>query len=312
MLSKALSAGLHFTAGPPDCAERYIADGKPSIIKGVPGGDVYRMGKLAHAYSPGTRTVWRRVVGDGNYIVGNLRDQAQRYLDQYKDEAETASRNLGITLDEFWNHIDYIGGLNELISNWDPNTPTQVEFECHLADLVHTQIGHNTALAAPAVPVGNPNHAAEDVLKMLPLAKLSEQGLVILDYHAYWTAGKEPGRSYLDQEWEWFPGRWTEWDKIFTAEGVYPTYMFGESGMVYDPTDGTWVGGGGSWRNAGSILYYLDQIKRMNERIAAWNATHNNRCLGGVLFTCEYSWGWDEFLLSTGDLLELVRWMVTL
>ncbi len=324
-LPKALSAGLHFTAGPPgklpanlpatelpDTSKRYISEGKPSIVKGVSGGDVYRVGKYARAYSPGTRTVWRRVVGDGNYITGNLRDQAQRYLDQYKAEAETASRNLGITLDEFWNHIDYIGGINELISNWGGNTETQVEFECNLADLVDSQIKHDTKVTMLAVAIGNPSHEPADILRMLPAAQMSAEHGHVLDYHAYWTAGREPGRSYLDAHWKWHAGRWSEWDKVFAAEGVAPLYMFGEGGMVFDPTNGTWVGSGKAWREAGSILYFLDQIKRQNEHISAWNATHNNRCLGGVLFTCEYSWGWDPFLLHTGDLLEILKWMVTL
>jgi len=324
-LPKALSAGLHFTAGPPgklpdnspavelpDTSMRYISEGKPSIVKGVSGGDLYRVGKYARQYSPGTRTVWRRVVGDGNYITGNLRDQAQRYLDQYKAEAETASRNLGITPDELWNHIDYISGLNELISNWGGNTDTQVEFECNFADLVDIQIQHNTKATMLAVAIGNPSHEPADILRMLPAAQMSAERGHILDYHAYWTAGHEPGLSYLDQEWQWYAGRWTEWDKVFTAKGVAPLYMFGESGMVYDPTDGTWVGSGKAWRDAGSILYFLDQIKRMNVHIRDWNATHGNRCLGGVLFTCIYSYGWDNFLIGNGDLLEILKWMRTL
>ena len=324
-LPKALSAGLHFTAGPPgklpdnspavelpDTSKRYISEGKPSIVKGVSGGDVYRVGKYARQYSPGTRTVWRRVVGDGNYITGNLRDQAQRYLDQYIDESETASHNLGITMDEFWNHIDYIGGLNELISNWGGNTETQVEFECNLADLVDAQIQHNTKVTMLAVAIGNPSHEPADILRMLPAAQMSAEHGHVLDYHAYWTAGHEPGLSYLDREWEWHAGRWIGWDEVFAANGVAPTYMFGESGMVYDPTDGTWLGSGRAWRDAGSILYFLDQIKRMNTHVRDWNATHGNRCLGGVLFTCEYSWGWDEFLLGTGELLEILKWMRTL
>ena len=323
-LSKVLSAGLHFTAGPPgkvadgaprtelpEFSKQYISEGKPSIVKGVPGGDMYRVGKFAAQYSPGTRTVWRRVVGDGNYITGNLRDQAQRYLNQYKVEAETASRNLGITEDEFWNHINYLGGINELISNWGGNTETQVEFECNFADLIDEQIKHNTKATMLAVAIGNPSHDPVDILRILPAAQMSAERGHVLDYHAYWTAGKEPNRSYLEDQWMWHAGRWEEWDKVFAANGVAPLYMFGESGMVYDPTNGKWVGSGGSWVQAGSILYYLDQIKQMNEHIVSWNALHGNRCLGGVLFTCEYSWGWDNFLLNSSNLGEILKWMKT-
>jgi hypothetical protein len=323
-LPKALSAGLHFTAGPPgkmapdagpldlpDTCRRYISEGKPSIVKGVSGGDVYRVGRFARAVSPGTRAVWRRVVSDGEFITGDLGAQAQRYLDQYKTEASAASRNLAVSEAEFWDKIDYIGGLNELISNWGALTDTQVEFECELGEKVKAQLGH-VRLMAPAVPVGNPSHEMGDILRLAPLAALSQRDGHVLDYHAYWTSGKEPGRSYLDQEWQWHAGRWTEWDKAFNERGIYPLYCFGESGIVFDPTGGAWVGSGGAWKEAGSILYFRDQIARFNERIREWNAAHNNRCLGGVLFTCEYSWGWDRFLLSTGDLLEILAWMKSL
>lgn len=319
-IPKAVAAGLHFTAGPPgkgepdgpfwlpDTTREYIRNGKPSLVKAVSGGDVYRMGRFAAEYSPGTRTIWRRVVTDGGYITGNLRMQAQRLLDGYKAEAEVAGRNLGIGIDEFWHKIAFIGGLNELIGNWSPIAETVVEFECNFADLVDEQLpGVKATLLA--LPVGNPSHDEIDIVRLLPAADISAEHGHVLDYHAYWTAGPAPNNSYLDQEWEWFAGRWTKMDEVFRDYGVSPFWLFGESGMVFDPTGGQWVGSGLSWKAAGSIEYYLHQIARMNERVRAWNATHNNRCLGGVLFTCEYSWGWDEFLLRDGDLRVILDWM---
>lgn len=316
-LPKALAAGLHYTAAAPACLERYIVEGKPSLVKAFSCGDAYRAGRIALAAGTGTRVVWRRHVSDGEFITGNLHSQAERFLDLYLREVDAtaaAARQRGETLtaDEIWHSIDYLGGLNELISNWSPLTETQVAFEVEFARLIDEQVGHGVKATMLAVPVGNPNHDPVDVERLLPAAEMSAEHGHVLDYHAYWTSGREAGRSYLDQEWRWLAGRWTEWDEVFARFGVAPLYMFGESGIVYDPTGGSWVGSGLAWKAAGSVLYYIEQIARMNERIQEWNQTHGNRCLGGVLFTCEKTYGWEQFLLGNGDLLEILKWMVTL
>lgn len=308
-LPPALVAGLHFTAAPPPCAKRYIQIGRPSVVKGIPGGNVYEMGKLS---GPETRTIWRMILDDGYYLTGDPSDRGEEMLERYKEESLIAARNLGISEVEFWSQIDYVGGTNELISNWGENTEKQVAVECEFARAVDDFFGGEVRATLLAVPVGNPSHDPADILKMLPAAKMSQDKGHLLDYHAYWTSARYPGSSYMAKEWEWIAGRWCEWDKVFLAQGVAPLYVFGESGMIVDPTDSGWVGSGLSWRDAGNILYYRSQIKEFNDYVTAWNETHGNRCLGGVLFTCEVSWGWDHFLLGNGDLLEICDWMESL
>lgn len=291
--------GIHFTAERGEHLADYLTIAKPNVIKGVICGEVYM---LAQQRPPNTRVVWRKVVNDGYFVQGDLKARARELLDIYLRELEVTARAFGVTEDEVLAHIDYLSGLNELISHWSPLTATQVAFEIEFSELVIDELGKRTTMLA--VPVGNPSENPEDILQLLPAAEFSQDTGCLLDYHAYWMANRY--ENNLESGWKWYAGRWTEWDKVFNEYGVFPYYFFGEAGIVYSK-DMNSMSSGKGWKSCGDILQYAAQLNRFNELVAEWNATHGNRALGSTVFTWEKSWGWDDFLIAGGDILVLAE-----
>jgi len=290
-------SGIHFTAEAGKHLVDYLTIAKPNVLKGVICGEVY---KLAKHRPPNTRVVWRKVVNDGYFLDWDLKTKAQELLDLYLRELEAAARGLKVTEDEILDNIDYLGGLNELVSHWSSLTASQVAFEIEFSQLVIDRLGKRTTMMA--VPVGNPSEEPEDILQMLPVAEFSQETGCLLDYHAYWMANRQVNN--LESGWKYYAGRWTEWDKVFNDYGVFPYYFFGEVGIVYSENMNSMSSGKG-WKSCGDILNYATQLQRFNELVAQWNETHGNRALGGAVFTWEYSWGWDDFLIAGGDILVL-------
>jgi len=304
-----LAGGLH-AKGVFEHWQEMVRDAPPGVLKTFSAGDAYAIGKFARELEPGAavpkaRSVWRKYVSnDGAWVnVADRRASARQFVGLYKAETATAARNLGVTEAELLRCIDYISDLNEVIGTWDPETPRAVEFGCYAAEEIEAWAGDLVRYAFGAVAVGNP-HESEVVL-MLPWAQMSHEHGHVIDYHGYWTATRE--RSFLEDHWQYHAGRWTAWDDVFTSHGFYPLYMAGEAGVVASHSaDGTDFGGGESWRVLGDFPNYLAMIRRKNELIRAWNATHGDRMLGDALFTGEF-WGWDEFKIGPGDVVLLIQ-----
>jgi len=291
--------------------ERYVAEGRPGTIKFFSAGDAYHVGRYCREVvepgvaRPATRTIWRRYVdNDGSYVnVPDIRASVRSFIELYKLEAATAARNLGVSEAFLLQNIDYIGGINEVIGTFDPETPRAVEFGCYAAEEVEAWAGDLLRYTFGAVAVGNPHES--EVSLLLPLAKVSHERGHPIDYHSYWTATAE--QHFLEEHYPYHAGRWGAWDDVFTAHGYYPLYLAGETGVVASySADGTDFGGGLSWKAIGDFPYYLEGVKAHNDLIRAWNATHGDRCLGGTLFTFQF-WGWDEFKIGDGDVLLIIE-----
>jgi len=308
-LPRNLAGGLH-AMGVFAHWQEMVQQAPPGILKVFSAGDAFECGLFARAMEPEaerpkTRSVWRKYVSnDGAWVnVADRRASARSFVELYKQEAATAARNLGITEAELLRHIDYISDLNEVIGTWDPETPRAVEFGCYAAEEVEAWAGDLLRYAFGAVAVGNPHET--EVPLLMPWAQMSHERGHIIDYHGYWTATRE--RSFLEDHWAYHAGRWTAWDDVFTAHGYYPLYMAGEAGVVASHSaDGTDFGGGESWKALGDFPNYLAMIRRKNELIRAWNATHGDRMLGDALFTAKF-WGWDHFLIGDGDVALLIE-----
>lgn len=308
-LPRNLAGGLH-AMGVFRYWQEMVRRSPPGVLKVFSAGDAWEIGRFARALEPGverpkTRSVWRKYVSnDGAWVnVADRRASARAFLELYKQETATAAHNFGITEAALLANIDYISDLNEVIGTWDPETPRHVEFGCYLAEETEAWAGELLRVALGAIAVGNPHET--EVPLLLPWAKISHERGHILDYHGYWTATRE--RGFLEDHWEYHAGRWTAWDEVFTAHGYYPLYMAGEAGVVASHSaDGTDFGGGESWKALGDFPNYLAMIRRKNELIRAWNATHGNRMLGDALFTAKF-WGWDHFLIGDGDVLLLIE-----
>ena len=303
-----LAGGLH-AKGVFEHWQEMVRNAPPGVLKTFSAGDAYAIGKFARALEPDavhpkTRSVWRKYVSnDGAWVnVADRRASAWAYLDQYKAETATAARNLGISEEELLQHINYIGSINEVIGTFDPETPRLVEFDVHFAEAIDAWAGGLVKGTLLTVAVGNPHESEVELL--LPAAEVSHRDGHLLDYHGYWTATREA--SFLDDYWVYHAGRWTAWDDVFTAHGFYPLYMAGEAGVVASHSaDGTDFGGGESWKALGDFPNYLAMIRRKNELIREWNATHGDRMLGDALFTGEF-WGWEDFKIGPGDVALLI------
>jgi len=130
-----------------------------------------------------------------------------------------------------------------------------------------------------------------------------------VSYHAYWPDA--PDKTYLESDWQWYAGRWTEWDKVFNMRGLYPSYYFGEMGAVGATSDLALLPTEG-WRSSdccgGKWDRYLAELIAFSEMVAEWNVSHSNRALGGTIFTTG-GWGWDSFEIGRAEMEDLSRWL---
>ena len=275
----------------------YIEQAAPSCQKYFSAGDCYQ----AKIRAPQVTTVWRKFVQA--LPSGTPREQAVWYVAQYQAELQTAATNMGLTVNALLAGIDGIESYNETVcSNNAAAINRAVDFEVEFADQLYRKFGSDVRPVLLNVAVGNPLES--EVALLLPAAEMAEYYGGWIGYHAYWAANAT--RSYLADGWQWHAGRWQEWDKVFTANGIYPCYLSTESGRCYSP-DGQWFNPARGWKSCGSIEPYLVDIAEFNRRVQAWNATHANRFTGAVLF-CAYQYGWEDFELGSGDVALLTKW----
>jgi hypothetical protein len=284
---------------------------KPSVVK------VFQLevAKEIKARSSSTLVVLRYFT-ENQDLSGDLLAAARAYVDSFKDS---------LTVNAEW--IDYVESWNETIATNDPDgTRRAVEFDYWFAEELMA-LGLPVAPQLLNVAVGNPYHTSllKRLLRRLRLGRLvsttsspslgppmkqslpaaplavSEIELMLpaveqaikyngtIGYHAYGQAVAPDGD--LNNNWEFYAGRALEnWDPVFRAHGLFPTYLFGECGAFATCSDG--------WRAPnclnGDWPRYLSQLTEFSDRIKSWNSRHDNRCLGGTLFTSG-GWGWDSF-----------------
>jgi hypothetical protein len=275
----------------------YIEQSGTTCQKFFSAGDCYR----AKQRAPQIVTVWRKFVDALPF--GSVDDQAAWYVQQYRAELVTASGALGISVDTLLSGIDGIESYNEMIPSHNiPALQQAVAFDVAFAECLWQVFGNKAHPVLLNGAVGNPHET--EVEYMLPAAKAAVAYGGFVGYHSYNAANRL--RSYLAEGWPYHAGRWMEWDKVFTAHGVYPRYLSTESGRCFSP-DGQWLNPALGWKSCGSIEQYLVDIDEYNRRCLVWNALHANRFTGTVLFGYG-NWGWEDFELGDGEVILLNAW----
>lgn len=258
-------------------ALNFVARVEPSVVK------IFQLevAKEIKARSPKTLVVLRYFTGDQN-LDGDLQAAAQAYVRSFQDSLETNAE---------W--IDFVESYNETVcSNNAGSIRRAVEFDCHFADALMA-LGLPVAPQLLNVAVGNPLESEVELL--LPAVEQVIKYGGTLGYHAY---GYAPNGANLNDAWQYYAGRALEgWDPVFRAHGLYPKYIFGECGAFATCNDG--------WRALnclnGDWPLYLDQLTEFSDRLKAWNAENNNRCLGGTLFTSG-GWGWASWEITRAEM----------
>jgi len=280
----------------------YIIRARPTCQKFFSAGDCYAAKEIA----PNMITVWRKYVGNEKGRIWEhqtIRDAAIWYMDQYSLEIEAAARGLEVSVADVLAGIDAIESLNETIGSFEPDLLQQVvEFDVLFAEELHRRYGDALRPVLLNGAIGNPHES--EVHYLVPAAEAVVKYNGFIGYHCYWTHNEE--RSFLEEHWRYHAGRWTEWDKVFTAAGLHPRYLSTEGGIVY-AHDGENYESGRGWRACGSFEVYLRDIDLFNRKAWEWNAQHANRFAGLTLF-CYPFWGWDSFVLGDGDVDALIAW----
>ena len=136
----------------------------------------------------------------------------------------------------------------------------------------------------------------------------------LLAYHPYIPV--KGGEVYAPEiNWEYFSGRWAQMDKAYVKAGVYIDWIFTECGsagfnlyndgnLSLHPNDG--------WRHSrvhnGHVESYIKALKWWIDGVAQWNAHHQNRAKGGVLFTSNRISGWEDFRLAQPALGQVMSY----
>lgn len=288
--------------------DTYLTTAKPNVAKCFSLGFALQAKQLAQ---PGTLIVWRKHSDDYVDCVAPFYDNALKLANYYDAEIQTTANNIGITRNELLQLMDgiVIESLNEKIPTFNEQQINKaVEFDRIFCELVKERFNGHLRPGVLTAAIGNPHETEVHLLIPAVEAAIANNGLV--GYHSYWTSNETDNGQWLTEKWQYHAGRWTEWDKVFTAQGLYPEYYLGEGGIVYS-TDGNNFNSGKGWRSCGSFDKYLAQINTFNSKLIEWNSTHNNRCYGLTVFHYG-NWGWDNFKLGEGDISTITDWAKTL
>jgi hypothetical protein len=290
--------GLH-SGYPKEGWDEYLTQALPTVQKCFSSGFALDAKQLA----PDALIVWRRHADNDVQVEEPIVENVNRLLDLYQQELETMARNNGKTYDEVLSLMDgiVIESLNEQIPTFVPDKLVKaVEFDRLFCELVTERFEGHLRPGVLTAAIGNPHES--EVHYLIPAVRAAIENNGLIGYHGYWTANR--GQDWLLEYWGYHAGRWTEWDKVFRAEGLYPEYYIGEGGIVYTFT-GTDFHSGKGWKSCGSFENYLVSLNKFRDKTIEWNAVHGNRCHGLTVFGFG-NWGWDDFEIGTGD-LELMR-----
>lgn len=220
---------------------------------------------------------------------------ARQFVDLFRDSLVDVAGKSKVPI--------YVCGLNEEVPTFNVDKLTNLlAFEMAFCDEVR-RTHPNAYPACFTAAVGNPHESEFELC--VPLARKCEETEGLFNYHAYWWAN--PNESGLSSWWQWHAGRWQEMDKVFVANGVHVKWFFGETGAV-GSDNGNFLLPDSGWKSsdcyAGNWLRYEIDILEFQRRIREWNSTHNDRAVGGVLFTTSGP-GWDNFNIGTTEMEKL-------
>jgi len=268
---------------------------QPTVVKLVFG---MERAEQIKQVSPGTKVVYRPwVAHQGEFWEAEPHKGAHAFLATFKDSLLRCAA---------W--IDYVETLNELIATDDiPGIQRTVAFDIAFCEAL-AEIGYPARPIILTAGVGNPQHGDQTRL-LIPAARAAVEAGGALGYHAYW--GARPGYCTMPTAWQHYAGRALEsWDPVFREAGLYPDYIFGECGAIYEESGVGMPSAGAGWKYkatlAGDWQAYLAQILDFRRRLNEWNATHGGRCLGATLFTVGGGDEWKYFELS-GQLAALAE-----
>lgn len=264
----------------------YIEKTKPSIIKVFNAPDAREFKKVY----PELKVVYRyHVPDDWTYVLMSDKVKAANmFIDKFAAILEANPE------------VDYIESVNEVYGHDYNNNLQAVAFDVAFAKELYKRFPkvHPCLITAA---VGNPHET--QFKDLLPAVEKVCEYDGIIGYHAYWPSNKTT--TYLLSGWKWYAGRWTEMDKVFVQNKLEPKYFFTEGGICYSE-DGVSLSSGLGWKACGDILRYISEMKQFSQKVAEWNAQNNNRARGVAIFSVG-SYGWENFDLGTGDILEIIK-----
>ena len=233
---------------------------------------------LRHWYDPGQQF-------DGGY-AGNLK-RARKFFASFINQ--DFRRNAA--------NIDAVEEFNEYLAN--SQTPAEIQARLDWLQAVNDvwtkeyrsqpDLAH-IRLVCCNTAVGN------DI--PLEFARIAAQHGAILGYHAYTTVdnGRIPPHDWPD-----FSGRWTRLDDAYRAQHIYVEWLFTEMG-AYE---------GWNLRHVynGNVDKYIQMFDYWLRRATAWNQQHDNRALGGVIFTTGAPRVWPQFELKQPDMNQIAAFV---
>lgn len=289
--------GLH-SGYPKNKWDEYLTQAKPALVKTFSCGFAEDARKKALE----ALVIWRKHSDDYVDCVAPIEQNATKLLDYYSAEIRSAAQNTGRTESQLIDSLQgvVIESLNEKIPTHNYNqTSRAVSFDVAFANQLKARYGGKLVPGVLTVAIGNPYHTEDEISWLLPAVEAAINAGGYVAYHGYWSANEQ--RSFLEEKWQWHAGRWTEWDKVFTAHNLYPSYYLGECGVVY-ASDGENFNSGKGWKSCGGIERYLTDMDTFNRLVNQWNHVNNYRCFGGTIFGYG-NWGWDNFEIGEGDLM---------
>lgn len=271
-------------------------DDWPEAAAKLPAGAVFlavddlHVCKTAKEHNPGLITVFRHKA-DTQHPSGDYESNKQLARDYFETFIDGT-----FWQQELWRYIDYFKEWNEY-----PMDTLHFSWLMAVCDVWETEYRQvypaelgNKPLVCISRPIGN------DI--PIEFARVVADYGNVLSYHNY-----TPVRDKLiwPNEWLHFSGRWTVNDLNFTQAGILVKWMFTEGGPILHPGDGHPDPNGG-WLRArclnGDVHAYNDVLSYQIDNIAAWNETHGNRAIGGVLFTSGHTGAWDSFELDQPEM----------
>jgi len=295
---------LHLQTRVPGDLE-YVQNVKPAVIK---------------VFAPDWASEFKAVSPDTKIIYRHY--WAEQPLTDPKANAYAYAEAVARAMVGYFTWIDYAESYNEMTNSNDPDNISRVaDFNAWYAIALNELTGGGVAPGLLPTACGNPYESEVELL--IPAVEQCVKFGGVLCYHGYLPVGTDVWDtngnlheydpiSYVESDARWYNNRWMWWDKAFREHDLFPLYALLESGLLgvvkQEFADGTYylhMLPTDGWKSnecaRGNFDLYVQEIKRENALIDAWNAKHGNRCLGYVLFTSGIGTGWDSFQVRDAE-----------
>ena len=272
----------------------YIHAAQPRLTK-VMGGHRSILDILGQ--NPNSVVVFRHVTNDYSDTLENPdpHQGARNWLAKFEDSLKQVAREAHA---RFPDATIVVESVNECVPSLNPTALQRlIDFDIAFIE----ELGKwEMPWVKPGVlnaAVGNPHESEFEML--LPLARACAAAGGFMDYHSYWRDNR------LTSEYEYYSGRWTVMDEVFTEHGVFVNWYGGESGVYHTAADGWRAQNcyGGNWER------YFQDIKDLCGIEREWNRNHANRKYSNCLFTSGDGVGWDSFQIRSEQMRAISGWL---